>query len=80
MRPQVRAAYKNACGSLVLLFGPEGADELIEQTLRLAGLVDVVTADDLLRFAMLLEEQQGAVSSVGRAAKVVALMQGAKPP
>lgn len=64
----------------MLLFGPEDAEELIQQTLRLANLNDVKNAQDLYLFGTMLEEQQGAVSTIGRAAKAVALMRGAKHP
>jgi hypothetical protein len=78
MNEQVARAFANVRSSVELLFGPEEGAELISQTLLLCRLQKVETPDDLLRFACVLEEHQGALSTIGRAAKAVALMQGAK--
>jgi hypothetical protein len=74
----IERAYAQACASVLLLFGEEEGQELVEHTLKLGRLTKVTTADELFVFASILEEGQGALSTVGRAAKAVAIMAGCR--
>lgn len=59
--------------------GAPKAQSLIQETLRKAGIPDIVTPQDMFVIASLLETNGGAIAVVASALKMRALLRGATP-
>jgi hypothetical protein len=69
-------AHDPALRKLVNMLGAQ-ARPLIAETLREAGLTDLITPDDRYRFACALMKRGGIYEAIGRAIKIQAILHGA---
>jgi len=71
-------AAQKACDKIRTVLGTARGNEVIETTMRAAGLASIEAADDRYRFGVELTKKGGLLEAIGRAVMVQALLQGAK--
>lgn len=71
-------AYWDAARRLCDHYGPDEAEEMLEQAKMLARIESILTAEDLYKLGLMLRELDGLASQVGNTMVITALLAGAE--
>jgi GTP cyclohydrolase I len=71
--------FEDVRARLSRVIGAAKAQTIIQETLKKAGIQEIVTPQDMFAFATLLEAHGGSVAVVAAALKMRAVLRGATP-